>query len=59
MSGIVQVLAVGEIRLRRAQGAQLRAHVVNGPMNQHDLADPSDPMTQRDPVTQRHPVTHS
>ena len=26
------------------------AHVVNGPMTQRDLADPSDPMTQRDPL---------
>jgi hypothetical protein len=27
-----------------------RGHVVNDPMTQRDLADPSDPMTQRDPV---------
>ena len=27
-----------------------KAHVVNDPMTQRDLADPSDPMTQRDPV---------
>ena len=30
--------------------ARWMGHVVNDPMTQRDLADPSDPMTQRDPV---------
>ena len=31
-------------------GPLFMGHVVNGPMTQRGLADPSDPMTQRNPV---------
>ena len=50
---LVRVPKISSVSVFRAVSSLLgsiRAHVVNDPMTQRDLADPSDPMTQRDPV---------